>query len=453
VIGTIPANFQGISCDKNYLYVGYSSGGKTIPYYSAANVGLIALYKLLGPGILRIGADGVDETTWTPSGNGTTSFQTSQSNINNLAAFCAATGWKCLYGVNFANIENAEASAPSVAAAEVAYAVSQLGSNLLGVEIGNEPDDYVMNGVFPNGWNVTNYMQRWSDYHDAITAAAPGVPITATAAGGSLHQSAWNTAFLAGSNSNSGIALKNQINLVTQHYYIGDALNMTPNNLIGPDANFIPEYKGLYAVAQAAGLPYRIGECNSYYGSNGIPGVTASFASALWGLDFSFQAATVGSTGVNFHGTGGGNNYQPIADNGGQVSAVRPLYYGMLLFSMAGTGNLLQATLSVGSQSATAYVVQVSSTLINVVIINKDPGGIVLTVSLPLSAGQYITAVNQSQLTAPSLGSTTGVTIQGASIGVTGGGPGNPLSIPFSATQFSCGIPSYSASLFAVTIA
>ena len=76
---------------------------------------------------------------WTPSANGTHQ-QISPTNVKNLAGFLQATGWLCLYAVNLAT------STPALAAEEVAFAVSALGESLLGIEIGNEPDEYGVHG-------------------------------------------------------------------------------------------------------------------------------------------------------------------------------------------------------------------------------------------------------------------------------------------------------------------
>ena len=99
--------------------------------------------------------------------------QITPSQIKGLGGFLQATGWLCLYGVNFAT------STPALAAEEVAYAVSALGSNLLGVEIGNECDEYGIPGSFFAGnWSFQDYLSRWSLFRSAILQAAPGAPMT-----------------------------------------------------------------------------------------------------------------------------------------------------------------------------------------------------------------------------------------------------------------------------------
>src|SRR6202044_1948764 len=97
-----------------------------------------------------------------------------------------ATGWLCLYGINFAT------STPAQAAEEVAYAVSVLGSNLLGIEIGNEPDGYGLPGnFFAGNWTFEAYFARWNTFRSAIQQSAPNVAITGPAVAAGNHITTW----------------------------------------------------------------------------------------------------------------------------------------------------------------------------------------------------------------------------------------------------------------------
>ena len=88
-----------------------------------------------------------------------THAQVTSTNIKDLAGFLQATGWLCLYGVNLAT------STPALAAEEVGFAVSALGSNLLGIEIGNEPDEYGIAGKFFAGnWTFQEFFSRWNSF-------------------------------------------------------------------------------------------------------------------------------------------------------------------------------------------------------------------------------------------------------------------------------------------------
>jgi hypothetical protein len=51
------------------------------------NTNLIGLLNALGGGVLRIGANSVDETTWTPDGTGQTSGQVAPDRYSKLCDF------------------------------------------------------------------------------------------------------------------------------------------------------------------------------------------------------------------------------------------------------------------------------------------------------------------------------------------------------------------------------
>jgi hypothetical protein len=89
-------------------------------------------------------------------------------------------------------------------------------------------------------------------------------------------------------------------------------------------------------------------------------------------IDFLFDVALGGATGVNMHGGSNAPGYTPIADDDGGVIEARPEYYGLLFFTLAGTGTLLDTQLSAGSVDATAYGVRAATGGLNLVVVNKD---------------------------------------------------------------------------------
>jgi hypothetical protein len=162
----------------------------------------------------------------------------------------------------------------------------------------------------------------------------PDVPVTGPDTGGGNHISAWTLPF--------GQSVTTEITLLTQHYYraSGASTTSTASFLIGPDPKLAGELTTLNSGAQKLGIPYRISECNSF-ANGGAAGVSDSYASSLWVIDFLFSAALGGSTGVNMHGGGNSAGYTPIADHSGAVIEARPEYYGLLFFALAGPGTLL----------------------------------------------------------------------------------------------------------------
>jgi hypothetical protein len=426
--GNIPSRFMGLSYEK--LTMSYS-------YFHLSNHNLIALFRRLGNGVLRIGGGSVDQILWTPNANGTHA-QVTASNIRALAGFLQATGWPCLYGVNLAT------STPALAAAEVAFAVSALGSNLLGIEIGNESDEYgVAGGFFAGNWTFQDFLSRWDSFRSAIVQVAPNVPITGPATAGGNHISSWTLAF-------GQAVTPSEITLLTQHYYraSGGSPASTAAFLISPDPQLTGELTTLNLGAQQLGIPYRIGECNSFY-NGGAAGVSNSYASSLWVIDFLFSAALGGSTGVNMHGGGNGLGYTPIADDSGGVIEARPEYYGLLLFTLAGPGTLLETQLSAGTVNATAYAVRTASGGLSVILVNKDTTqNLVLTIR----TNQIIQTATLITMTGPSLAATSGITIQGATVDKDGSfAPASPDTLTPSGTQVPCFIPALSAGLINIT--
>jgi hypothetical protein len=181
-------------------------------------------------------------------------------------------------------------------------------------------------------------------------------------------------------------------------------------------------------------------------------GVSNSFASALWGIDFLFNCAQGGAAGVNLHGGGNANCYSPIADKSGVVVEVRPEFYGMSLFTLAGQGVIYPMNLAAGGINATAYAIKTSSGDLNFVVVNKDPTqNIQLTISMPQTVSSA-TLMTNSQLSSgaqgPSLAATSGVTIQGATIYPNGDfTPSAPYNLSAGSSQINCYVPALSAIL------
>jgi hypothetical protein len=436
--GSIGTGFAGLSYEKSAMCE---------PLFASSNVNLIGLFELLGPSVLRVGGNSVDQCVWTPEGAGRTSNQIAPADVDELAAFLKAAGWQCIYGINLGGVANGSTTT-GLAAEEVAYVAERLGSSLIGIEIGNECDGYGATGsYFPNNWSLAQFETLWRQFRDAIVAAVPGVPLTGPASGSNV--TAWTVPF-AQAVTHKGLSM------VTQHYYRGDgqASASTAANLILADAN-LPRCMGLLKTASlVTSIPFRMGECNSYF-NGGAMGVSNSYASALWVLDFLFGCAQGGAAGVNLHGGGHANGYTPISDNKGVVVEARPVFYGLTMFTLAGNGTTCATSLSAGSINATAYAVKTSTGGLNIVVVNKDASqNLDMTISLPQSA-TAATLMTMSQLSSgangPALTATSGVTIQGASIAASGDfNPNAPYNLTVNGSKIDCYVPALSAVLIQV---
>lgn len=382
----------------------YEKGTLPTPLFSGTNTDLIALFKRLGPSVLRVGGNSVDENTWNGSGPGLQPGTIAPADVDRLSAFLQAAGWKVIYGVNMGH------SNPASAAAEATYAAQSLGPALLGFEIGNEPDLYATNGDRPATYTYADFQTEWQSFAAAIRQQVPAAPLTGPAA--AYNYEGWTIPFAA--------AEASRIILLTQHYYVANGQDPTSTiqKLLMPDPALVTELAALKPAAQNAKISggFRMAEANSYY-NGGAPGVSDSFGSALWAINFLFTLAQGGATGVNFHGGGDGPGYTPIADNNGQVVGPRPEYYGISLFDLAAQGKLLTTAVKVTGVALSAYAVEPADGSTAVVLVNPDSTEFVkATVDL----GKAATTATLTALTAPALDSTTGVLLGGAPINADG---------------------------------
>ena len=443
--GTIGPQFIGLSYDKTFL--------NSVPEFYSTNTNLAALFKLINVGVLRFG-DGSNDV-WTPAGKGQTAGQTSQVDVNNLAGFLKASACQCLYGINlggYGPVGTAYPTTPTLAQEETSYVSQQLGSSLYGIEIGNEPDAYINTffaGLSPK-WNVADLEAAWKTFYNAIIAGTPGIPITGPACGTVLPViTVWTEPFAT--------AEATYLNVLTQHYYRANGQSSplpTVAQLVTPDTQLTGSFLApLQSTSQSIGKPYRISVCNSYY-NGGATGVSDSYASSLWVIDFMYNCAQYGSQGVNFHG-GSNLNYTAIIDNNGTVTGVRPLYYGILMFALAGQGTLYTCNLNAGSLNATAYAVKTSAGL-NIIINNKDSAqNLDVTITVPQTvntATLMVMTQATSGISGPSLAALSGVTIQGATVSASGGFvPGAPYTLSTGSSQLTCYVPYLSAVLIHIT--
>jgi hypothetical protein len=397
-VGVIPDYFMGLSYEKGAMV--------SESLFTGSNTSLAGMFQRLGNGVLRIGGNSLDTTVWNSQGPGNVLGQVSPADIDNLAGFLALTSWKVLYGVNLGT------STPVLAAEEVAYAQSKLGSALLGFEIGNEPEEYGLT-YYPSGWNLSTFEALWLEFRAAILATTPSAVIVGPDTGGngsSGNVTAWSVPF---TNGPCGAL----ISMLTQHYYRGNghSASATIKNLVSADPNIVTSCAALRAAGAARNIPFRISETNSYlYG--GSPGVSNAYASALWVIDHLFNIALGGGSGVNMQG-GDIGDYTPIANSGATVLEARPEYYGLLLFALAGQGTLLRTSLSTSNFNATIYAVQDASGALNIVIVNKEP---YQSLNLTIDCGRNIANADLIEMRGTSLTAITGQTLQGATVATDG---------------------------------
>lgn len=407
-LAVVPADFTGLS---------YESSQLAHPrFFSADNTVLIQFFKTLGStGILRLGGNMSEFTFWSNNdpaenpdddgvegpdpGKGTDNrYTVTPRSIRNLAGFLDATGWKLIYGLNLA------AGTPEAAAQEAAYVAKTIGPNLIAFQFGNEPDLFKHNGDPKDRWTYAQYIAKWQIFQKAVLAAVPSAPL---AGPDTSFNPKWVGEFIKDSGGKPA--------LVTTHYYAEGPPtdpHMTIDYLLNQQERFHSHISSAAAMSRAAGLPYRMAEGNTCYAA-GKPGVSDTFASALWAGDFLAQVASIGGTGVNLHG-GANGLYTPIAGSRKKGFVARPDYYGMLMARPLFGATMLRSDLQAADVNVTAYSAKKDGKIV-VLAFNKDSKPTTLALNGPLSG-----AASVLRLTAPAITATSGVTLGGSAVAADG---------------------------------
>jgi Glycosyl hydrolase family 79, N-terminal domain len=405
-------------------------------FFSGNNTALVGFIRRLGAsGVLRIGGNTSEYCYWTPDSQVQAKLPNEESMrtgdkanpiafglavgpdtghhapapvkmkpvaVRNLRDFLDATGWNLIFGLNMGT------GTAEDAAAEAAYVRDVVGSKLIAFQLCNEPDLFFRNGIRKQDYNAAQFGDEWKHFYDVIRARVPNTPF---AGPDTAYNNSWLVPFAQ--------RFKKEARFLSQHYYAEGPPtdpSMTIERLLKPNPKLQEEFDGMQKTMQETGLPFRLAETNSCH-QGGKPGVSDTFASALWGADLMYQLASAGGMGINFHG-GGYGWYTPIAGTGEDGFVARPIYYGMLLFEQAGAGQLVETQLEGLDQAPllTAYGLRTENGKLKVAVFNKnlDRG-----VRLIINAGQ-VAGAKLLVLRAPRVDDTTDVTFGGAPVGANG---------------------------------
>jgi Glycosyl hydrolase family 79 C-terminal beta domain len=450
----MPPGFVGVSFEYRALH--QYTGRDPL----AIDPVLLALLKGLAPGQqphVRIGGNSTDATWWPIRGMvppGGINYRLTDGWLRTTNALAADLNAKLILGINLA------AGRPAIAAAEGRAFLQGIGRRYIqGFEIGNEPDLY---GAFPwyrdrrghlhwsrgHHYGISDYIKEFARFRRAL----PRIPLAGPAVSGPswMHKLAKLIA-----------SEHKELRLITYHRYPLRACVTDPSSAGYPtipgllaDAASNGLAHGLASfvnVAHAHRLPFRLTEINSA-SCEGASGVSDTFASALWALDTMFNMANVGVDGVNFHMLPG-SHYQLFTVShsaaGTWQAFVHPEYYGLMMFAQAFPPGAQLLRVSAPRGPVKVWATRDQNGTIRVTLINKD-AGIAHDISLPLPGTQNQASLET--LSAPSVSSTSGVTIGGQSFGAettTGTLPG-PLSttpVAPSGGVYTVALPAGSAAL------
>lgn len=443
---TAPARQVKIDLDPNavvgrispgFLGFGYeTSAVAQTNYFSGRNQTLIRLYRLLGSNaLIRIGGNISDHTRYEPEAESVVNPETAvtvinRRNLENLAAFARATGWRVMWGLNLGT------GSQEAAAREAAAVARILGDRLQSFQIGNEVD---LRGRYELPYHdFDSYYSNYLAYKASILGAVPAADFSGPDVAVNLP---WLRMFAQKEGRN--------VTLLTHHYYRtgADSPGATIENLLKLDERWQARLEQLQTISRQAGVPFRINEINSFSGG-GKTGVSDTFASALWCLDYMFEAATFGSAGVNMETDINQHawisHYSPIVHEQEGNCEARPEFYGMLAFALAGKGELLRTVLDKQAEiNLSAYATRDSGSLW-VIVVNKD---LASDADLALTVPKGYTGAEAFRLEAPSVTSTDGVTLAGAKVSPEGRWTGLPEKILVRGRSAHLSLPHISALL------
>jgi hypothetical protein len=439
-IGRVSAGLTGLSYETAVL--------SDPDFFSADNEALIRLFKLLCPaGTLRIGGNTSEYGVWTPQAPkaGTHDLEAlapdtgrttpprraiTPEAIRNLRAFLDAAGWTLIYGLNLGT------ATPDAVAVEARAVAGTMGSKLTAFQIGNEPNLFSRNGLRGPDYEYDQFASEWRRMSNAVLAQAPHVPLAGPDTTG---DNAWLAHFARD--------FGKDVQFLSAHYY-AEGPPSDPNATIGAlldaaNPRLVNVEEGVRQARQIAPqTQFRLTETNSCY-NGGKPGVSNTFASALWGVELMCRLATAGVSGINFHG-GGDGWYTPIAGTRETGFTMRPLFQGMLLLTGVLGDTCIAADVSGSANCIACFAFASSAGMLKVLLLNKGDRD----ADVVIDAGKSVRTGLATRLRAPSLDATDGIKWGGSVLGLDGTwSPPRAEHAALTATQTIFVLPKASAAL------
>ena len=371
------------------------------------------------PITFRVGGNSGDTSLYNPRGDVALpqlpgpawQYNITDDDLRVLRAAMQQTNSQLIIGLNMRQAYNY-----SLATDYVRALAQHTGLDLIyAFEVGNEPDFYHSSGIRPANWTLADFAADVNRYAAAVAAALGSNASQAYYQAAAFATDEW-TAAIPGVLANTSAVP--YVSASAHHYpttWCGrnpvTALQLLSDDYAQREAAFIARQRLVEQVG-AQGVSFVIGEGNtaSCYGA---PGVSDSYASALWTLDTLFNSAAVGVAGWSF--TVGGlwhddSPYHiPVNDSAWQFRScsddaspvvVQPMYYAFRLFNLATAdyGALLNARVNSSDAAVKVWPVHsASSGVLRVVVLHKNANATAnATVTLALGVRQSAYALTAS---------------------------------------------------------
>jgi Glycosyl hydrolase family 79 C-terminal beta domain len=415
-----------------------------------------------GPLILRIGGDSADHAFYSREWRRMPSwaYELTPGYLSRLKALVERDRVKLIVDLNLVT------DSPVTAAAWARAAETSLPKgSIIGFEIGNEPDLYSRRHwvatvaaspfearLFPLELTPETYVQDFAAYAHVLGENSPDIPLVGPAVAHPRVSLPFISALIADQ--------RPELGMVTGHLYPYSACVKQPNR---PDYPTVPrllsgkatsafdtDVTSAAATAHAAGLEFRLTEFNSVT-CGGKPGVSDTFATALWAPDALFTAMRAGVDGANLHVRENAINAAFTINRRGL--APRPLLYGLLLFTrmLGPQSQLVRLQLRTPrSVELSAWAVKIEDKFLHVLLIDKSGRSVRVRLRLPTAAPASV-----QRLMAPSPYSRSGVTLNGQHLGSAGQWIGTPRTetiTPAGRGGYYLTVPARSAALVSVRL-
>jgi len=424
---TVPRSFLGLSTEywALPLYEGRLSPFARI--LSALHV------RGDGPLVLRVGGDSADHSFWDPGARTMPAwaFTLTSAWLRQTRMLVRRVGVKVILDLNLVT------GSPLIAARWAAAAETGLPhGSIVGFEIGNEPDIYsrrywlatvsrtgATGGFLPGALSARSYTQDFSAYAQALARVAPGVPLIGPAVANPSRDLNWIRRLIAAPHPGLGT--------LSGHRYPFSACAKRSSRSYPTIARLLSErasagmahsVKAAVLLAHRAGLPFRLTELNSVT-CGGRPGVSDSFATALWAPDALFELLRTGVDGVNVHVRN--NAINAAFTLSGRGLRARPLLYGLILFARTLGADAQLVDLRVRADASLrlrVWAVRVRGGRLHVLLIDESNRSASVDLRLPATGPATV-----ERLQAASVRSLSGVTLGGQQLGPLGSWQGRPV--------------------------
>jgi hypothetical protein len=422
--GPIPVSVSAVTSEpgppvaRNFLGLSFEVAALPQIASYAGEGDLVTMLRSLGVGVLRFGGVTADEQVgWVDEATPQPAWASralEAGSLRGLGSLAAASGWGVLLTVGLGHFE------PQAAAREAAAAKAALGSSLEAIEIGNEPDSYARHGLRAAPWTPEQYDEQVDAYRSAIEALAPGIPLAGPDTSGSSAYEKWGLSE----------AIYQRPALLTGHHYpLSCSQHPAPtiSMLLSPQIRELEErsLRRYLLVAQEAEVPFRLDETNTV-SCGGVPGISDTFASALWAVSYVTQAMSMGAAGINLQGNPTNCvGYTPVCAADGEAAVTgqleaQPVWYALLLAkALVGERPLRTIVGPAHRPNVVASAFEAADGTTQFVLVDDDPPG-ARGAAMRLHVGSGFHGATVLSLTAPSPEALSGVQLGGRAVAANG---------------------------------